>query len=318
VESVKLSWVGAPLPPSPRWGGRGDHVPLRLRPRDEAGRADPVRRPALPLLGVPTDGHQPQRRALRGIDKLRAWHPKAQAVTIRLARDPLYRGYRFPAEIISHAVGLSYRFALSHRDVEGLLAERGVQVSYEALRRWCQKFGPAFAAGLRRRRVRARDCWHLDEVQLKIKGQRHWLWRAVDRDGLVLDILVQARRNQEAAERFRRRVRAGEDRAPRVVITDKLASYPPALKRVLPQTEHRRHTGLNNRAENSHRAVRKRERALQRFKSPEHAQRFLEPFGAVGNHFCPRRHLLPAKQYREIRTERLQRWREVVGLAPAA
>jgi putative transposase len=234
------------------------------------------------------------------------------------ARDPLYRGYRFPREIISHAVWLYYRFHLSHRDVEDLLAERGVQVSYEAIRLWCRRFGPAFAAALRRRRPRAGDKWHLDEVQLKIKGRKRWLWRAVDSDGLVLDILVQERRNREAAECFLRRVLAGEEQAPRVVVTDKLASYPPALRRVLPQTEHRRHKGLNNRAENSHRPVRKRERVLQRFKSPEHAQRFLEPFGALCNHFRPRRHLLPAEQYRQIRTERFRQWREVARLQSAA
>jgi putative transposase len=155
-------------------------------------------------------------------------------------------------------------------------------------------------------------------MQLKIKGKKHWLWRAVDRDGLVLDILVQERRNQDAAERFLRRVLGGEEVAPRVVVTDKLASYPPALKRVLPQTEHRRHKGLNNRAEHSHRPVRKREGVLQRFKSPDHAPRFLEPFSVVCTHFRPRRHLLPAQQYRQLRTECFQQWREVVGLAPAA
>jgi len=126
-----------------------------------------------------------------------------------LTRDPLYRGYRFHAEIISHAVWLYYRFALSHRDIEDLLAERGVQVSYEAIRLWCRKFGSACAAGLRRRRRPAAGKWHVDEVQLKIKGKKHWLWRAVDSDGLVLDILVQERRNQEAAERFLRRVLDG-------------------------------------------------------------------------------------------------------------
>jgi putative transposase len=175
--------------------------------------------------------------------------PYAQCVPDASTRDPLYRGYRFPAEIISHAVWLYFRFHLSHRDVEDLLAERGILVSYEAIRLWCRTFGPAFAAGLRRCRRRAAGKWHLDEVQLKIKGKRHWLWRAVDRDGLVLDILVQERRNREAAERFLRRVLAGEEQAPRVVVTDKLASYPPALRRVLPQAEHRRHKGLNNRAE---------------------------------------------------------------------
>src|SRR5215204_6699868 len=126
-------------------------------------------------------------------------------------RDPLYRGYRFPAAIISHAVWLYYRFVLSHRDIEELLAERGVQVSYEAVRLWCRRFGATFAAGLRDHRRRSADTWHLDEVQLKIKGRKYWLWRAVDRDGLVLDILVQERRNQEAAERFLRRVLDGEE-----------------------------------------------------------------------------------------------------------
>ena len=152
-------------------------------------------------------------------------------------------------------------------------------MSYEVIRLWCRTFGPAFAAGLRRRRARAADKWHIDEVQLKIKGKKHWLWRAVDRDGLVLDILVQERRNQEAAERFLRRVLEGEGVAPRVVVTDKLASYPPALKRLLPHTEHRRHKGLNNRAENSHRPTRRRARVLQRFKSPDQVQQFLSPFG---------------------------------------
>jgi putative transposase len=239
-------------------------------------------------------------------------------VSVWAIRDPLYRGYRFPAEIISHAVWLYYRFHLSHRDIEDLLAERGIVVSYEAIRLWCRKFGPAFAAGLRRRRAHAGDKWHLDEVQLKINGQRQWLWRAVDQDGLVLDILVQERRDQHAAERFLRRVLGGEDAQPRVVVTDKLASYPPALRRVLPGVEHRRHKGLNNRAENSHRPVRKRERVLQRFKSPAHAQHFLEPFSAVCNHFRPRRHLLSAPRYHALRTQRFQQWQQAARLAPAA
>jgi putative transposase len=234
------------------------------------------------------------------------------------ARDPLYRGYRFPGEIISHAVWLYYRFHLSHRDIEDLLAERGVQVSYEAIRLWCRRFGPAFAAALRRRRPRAGDKWHLDEVQLKSNGRKHWRWRAVDQQGLVLDILGQARRDQGAAERFLRRVLDGEQQAPRVVVTDQLASYPPALKRVLPGVEHRRHKGLNNRAENSHRPVRKRERVLQRFKSPEHAPQFLEPFSAVCNHVRPRRPRLSADRYRRLRTVRFQQWREVARLRPAA
>jgi putative transposase len=148
-------------------------------------------------------------------------------------------------------------------------------------------------------------------VLLKINGKRHWLWRAVDQNGVVLDILVQQRRDQNAAECFLRQVVDGVGYEPRVVITDKLASYPPAIRRVLPKSEHRRHKRLNNRAENSHLPTRKRERALQRFKSAEHAQRFLGPFSTVSNHFRPRRHLLTASSYRQIRTERYAVWRDV-------
>ncbi len=208
----------------------------------------------------------------------------------------LYKRHRFPGEVISHAVWLYYRFLLSYRDVEELLAERGIAVSYETVRRWCRKFGQMFADGVRRRRPRPGDKWHLDEVQLKINGRKHWLWRAVDQEGVVLDILVQSRRNQEAAETFLRRVVDGCGYAPRVVITDKLASYSPAVRRVLPGVEHRRHKGLNNRAETSHRPTRRRERALQRFKSPEQAQQFLSPLGPISDHFRPRRHLFPAPE----------------------
>ena len=230
---------------------------------------------------------------------------------------PLYKRHRFPGEIICHAVWLYFRFLLSYRDVEELLAERGISVSYETVRRWCRKFGPAFADGLRRRRPRPGDKWHLDEVLLKINGRRHWLWRAVDQEGIVLDILVQPRRNQEAAEAFLRRLVARCGYAPRVVITDKQASYPPALRRVLPLAEHRRHKRLNNRAENSHRATRRRERVLGRFKSPEHAQQFLGPFGPISDHFRPRRHLFRAPDYHQLLQNRFATWREVTGLAAA-
>jgi len=153
--------------------------------------------------------------------------------------------------------------------------------------------------------------------QLKINGRRHWLWRAVDQDGLVLDILVQARRNQEAAAAFLRRVLDGQGDEPRVVVTDTLASYSPALRRMLPTTQHRRHKGLNNRAENSHRPTRRRERALQRFKSPEHAQQFLSPFGPISDHFRSRRHLLPAPEYHQLLQTRFAEWRAATGLAAA-
>lgn len=225
-----------------------------------------------------------------------------------------YKRHRFPSEIISHCVWLYHRFGLSLREVEELLAERGVAVTYEAIRLWCRKFGPVFAAGLQRRRPRPGDKWHLDEVQLKINGRKHWLWRAVDQDGLVLDILVQARRNRQAAETFLRRVLAGCGAPPRVVITDKLASYPPAIRRVLPGVEHRRHKRLNNRAENSHRPTRRRERAMQRCKSPEHAQHFLACFEPIRGHCCPRRHRLSAAHYRMVLVTCFRTWRPVAGL----
>jgi putative transposase len=235
-----------------------------------------------------------------------------------LAPAPSYRGYRYPAEVISHAVWLYHRFSLNLRDVEELLAERGVAVTYETIRAWCSKFGPSYAAALRRRRAQTSDKWHLDEVQLKIKGKRHWLWRALDECGVVLDILVQQRRDQLAAETFLRRVLAAAGSEPRVVISDKLASYPPALRRVLPKTEHRRHKGLNNRAENSHQPTRQRERVMRRFKSPEQAQRFLESFGAVGDHFRAGRYGTPAAARRQLLRERRRTWRDVVGLPVAA
>jgi putative transposase len=190
-------------------------------------------------------------------------------------------------------------------------------VSGEAIRLWCRRFGLAFAAGLRRRRARAGDRWHRDGVQLTSTGRRPRRWRAVDRDGVVPDVLVQERRNPAAAARCLRRVLGGEEGAPRVAVTDSRARSPPALRRVLPPTAHRRPKGSNNRAEHSHRAVRQRERALQRFTSPEHAQRLLDPCTAVGNHVRPRRHRLPAERYRQLRTERFRPWREVARLPPA-
>jgi putative transposase len=193
--------------------------------------------------------------------------------------------------------------------------ERGVVVSYECSRRWCHTFRPLSAAQLRQRRPQPKDTWHLDELYIKMNGRTYYLWRAVDADGMVLDILVQERRNQEAAERFLRRLMEEYPEEPRVAVTDKLASYGPALRRVLPQTAHRSHKGLNNRAENSHQPTRQRERAMRRFKGPDHAQRFLEPFGPIREHFCPGRHRLSASDYRAILLARFATWRAAAGIA---
>jgi len=231
---------------------------------------------------------------------------------------PTYAGYRFPVEIIAHAVWLYFRFALSYRDVEELLAERGVLVTYETIRRWSRKFGQTYANGLRRRRPRPGDKWHLDEVFLAINGVQHSLWRAVDQEGAVLDILVQSRRDAAAARKFFRTLLKGLRYVPRVVITDKLASYGAAKRDVLPSVEHRRHKGLNNRAENSHQPTRERERRMRRFKSPGHAQRFLAAYGPIAALFRPRRHRLTATAYRQRRDHSFATWRAVTGVAAAA
>ncbi|HZG68625.1 MAG TPA: IS6 family transposase, partial [Herpetosiphonaceae bacterium] len=191
-------------------------------------------------------------------------------------------------EIISHAVWLYFRFSLSFRDVEDILAERGVIVSYETVRQWSRKFGQAYAKQLRRRRAKPGDTWFLDEVFLKINGKTSYLWRAVDQDGNVLDILVQSRRNKAAAKKFFRKLLKGLRYVPRVIITDKLASYGAAKREILPGVEQRQHKRLNNRAENSHQPTRQRERTMRRFKSAGQAQRFLSAFGLILGHFRPR------------------------------
>ncbi|MDP9310233.1 MAG: IS6 family transposase [Chloroflexota bacterium] len=224
-----------------------------------------------------------------------------------------YTGFRFPKEIISHAVWLYFRFSLSFRDVEDLLAERGVVVSYETIRQWTRKFGQSYANQLRRRRPQPGDKWFLDEVFLKINGKTHYLWRAVDQDGNVLDILVQSQRNKTAAKKFFRKLLKGCQYIPRVLITDKLGSYGAAKQEVIPSVEHRRHRRLNNRAENSHQPTRQRERTMRRFKSAGHAQRFLSAFGPIREHFCPRRHRLKAEDYRRERVRRFQVWNEVIA-----
>ncbi len=231
---------------------------------------------------------------------------------------PSYAGYRFPAEVISHAVWLYFRFPLSLRMVEELLAAHGIIVSYETVRQWALKFGQGFAHQIRRRLPAAGDKWHMDEVVLTIAGVKHWLWRAVDQTGTVLDILVQSRRDTQAAKRLLRKLLKRQCRPPRVVITDKLASYGAAKRAVMPSVEHRKHKGLNNRAENSHQPTRRRERQMKRFKSAGQAQRFLSTHDGINNLFLLRRHQVPATQYRVARTQAFQVWAEITGVAASA
>ena len=221
---------------------------------------------------------------------------------------PSYRGYRFPPEIISHAVWLYHRFCLSFRDVEDLLAQRGVTVSYETIRHWCQTFGLDYARQLRRRRGRLGDTWYLDEVFVTFHGRRHSLWRAVDQDGDVLDILVQSRRDRRAAARFFRKVLKGQGRSPRRLVTDKLRSYSAAHRTVMPSVVHSTRQYANNRAEVSHQPTRQRERQMRRFKSAAHAQRFLSVHGLVLNLFRVGRHLLRSAHHRLLRMRAFAEW----------
>ena len=202
--------------------------------------------------------------------------------------------------------------------MDEILAARGVVVSHETVRQWGLKFGQGFANQIRRRLPSAGDKWHCDEVVVKIAGVTHWLWRAVDQNGTVLDILVQSRRNKEAALRLLRKLLKRQCRPPRVMITDKLASYKAAKREIMPDVEHRQHKGLNNRAENSHQPTRRRERQMKRFKSPGHAQRFLSAHDGVNNLFRLQRHRLSATQSRATRAAAFQVRAEITGVAVTA
>jgi len=223
----------------------------------------------------------------------------------------IYHGYRFPSEIISHGVWLYYRFSLSFREVEDLLAERGIEVSYETIRQWCGKFGPDYAAKLKRRRGRLGDIWHLDEVFISIGGERHYLWRAVDQDGDVLDILVQRRRDVRTAKRFFRKLLKAQGSEPRRLVTDKLRSYGVAHRVVMPSVVHDTTQYANNRAELAHQPTRQRERQMRGFKSWAQAQRFLVVHGIIGNLFRVGRHLLRAANHRLLRSRAFVDWNAV-------
>jgi putative transposase len=234
------------------------------------------------------------------------------------SRDPLYAGYRYPAELIGYAVWLYFRFPLSLRMVEEMLAARGISVTYETIRQWGLKFGREFANRIRRRAPRRGDKWHLDEVVITIAGKKHWLWRAVDQQGFVLDVLVQSRRHKKAAKRLFRKLLKKQGCAPRVLITDKLRSYAAAKREIMPGVEHRQHKSLNNRAENSHQPTRRRERIMKRFKSSRQVQRFLSTHDQVANIFSRRPNQETASKFHSARHEAFALWAEVTGVAMAA
>ena len=225
-----------------------------------------------------------------------------------------YKRHRFPSEIIQYAVWLYYRFNMSHRNIEDLLAERGIEVSYESIRLWCNKFGPHFARRLKRRHQGYGDTLYIDEVFIKIRGQQKYLWRAVDQDGEVVDVFLQSRRDGAAAKRFFRRLVRNHGSEPRRIVTDKLRSYGVAHRELIPESIHDTSQYANNRAELSHQPTRVGERGMRRFKSTQQAQRFLSAHAAVYNLFNLGRHLVSAKHYRLFRENAFASWKCVTAL----
>ncbi len=224
-----------------------------------------------------------------------------------------YKRHRFPPDIISYAVWLYFRFNLSHRGIEDLLAQRGITVSYESIRLWCIKFGHRYARRLKRRHQGYRDTFYIDEVFAKINGKQHYLWRAVDQDGEVVDVLLQLRRDGAAAKRFFKRLLRSHGGEPRKIVTDKLKSYGVAHRELIPDTIHDTSQYANNRAELSHQSTRVRERVMRRFKSAAQTQRFLATHAAVYNLFNLGRHLVRARHYRKLRIAAFGRWAVAVA-----
>ena len=225
----------------------------------------------------------------------------------------IYKRHRFPPDIISYVVWLYHRFNLSHRDIEDLLAERGITVSYETIRLWCIKFGTRYARRLKQRHLGYGDTFYLDEVFVKINGKQQYLWRAVDQDGEVVDVYLQTRRDGTAAKHFFKRFIRNYGGEPRKIVTDKLRSYGVAHRDLMPDVIHNTARYANNRAEQSHESTRVRERGMRRFKSSNQAQRFLSVHAAVHNLFNLGRHLVGAEHYRNLRISAFNEWQVAVA-----
>jgi putative transposase len=224
-----------------------------------------------------------------------------------------YKRHRFPPDIISYAVWLYYRFNLSHRDIEDLLAERGIIVTRESIRLWCIKFGAIYTRRLKRKHRGYGDTFYIDEVFVRIKGKQHYLWRAVDQDGEVVDVCLQAKRDGPAAKRFFKRLLKSHGGEPRKIVTDKLRSYGVAHRELIPETIHSTQQYENNRAEQSHEVTRVRERGMRQFKSTRQAQRFVTAHAAVSNLFNLGRHLVRAQHYRNLRMSAFAEWGRAVA-----
>jgi putative transposase len=227
----------------------------------------------------------------------------------QMNKSTMYKRYRFPPDVIQYAVWLYFRFNLSHRDIEDLLAQRGIIVTHESIRLWCNKFGSKFAAKLRKRHQGYGDTFFIDEVFIKIKGGQHYLWRAVDQDGEVVDVFLQKKRDGKVAKRFFKRLLKKHKGEPRKIVTDKLRSYGVAHRKLIPESIHDTEKYANNRAELSHQPTRVRERVMRRFKSVKQAQRFLSTHAAVYNLFNLGRHMISAETYRYFRLRSLASWK---------
>jgi len=225
-----------------------------------------------------------------------------------------YKRQRFPPAIIQYAVWLYRRFNLSHRDIEDLLAQRGIVVNHESIRLWRNKFGPRYALRLRRRHRGYGDTFFIDEVFVRIRGEQRYLWRAVDQDGEIVDVLRQERRDAEAAKRFFRSLLARHGGEPRTIVTDKLKSYTVARRELIPESIHDTSRHANNRVELSHQPTRVRERGMRRFKSMLQAQRVVRVHAAVANLFNPGRHLVAVGHYRRLRQGAFRSWEGAVAI----
>jgi len=236
-----------------------------------------------------------------------------------------YKRHRFPSDIISYAVWLYYRFNLSHRDIEDILAQRGITVPREAIRLWypkhslrswgrlCIKFGAIYTRRLKRKHRGYGDTFYIDEVFIKINGKQHYLWRAVDQDGEVVDVYLQAGRDGAAAKRFFKRLLRSHEGEPRKIVTDKLRSYGVAHRELIPEAIHDTSQYANNRVEQSHEPTRVRERGMRKFKSVRQARRFLGAHAAVSNLFNLGRHLVSAEHYRNLRVSAFADWNRAVA-----
>ncbi|MFT4714688.1 MAG: putative transposase [Candidatus Azotimanducaceae bacterium] len=231
-----------------------------------------------------------------------------------MTQPKLYKRHRFPPEIIQYAVWLYHRFNLSHRDIEDLLSHRGIEVSDEAIRLWCNKFGPKYAQRLRRKHQGYGDTFFIDEVFVRIQGQRYYLWRAVDQDGEVVDVFLQKRRDGKAAKPCFKRLLRNYKGEPRKIVTDKLRSYGVAHRELIPETIHDTSQYANNRCELSHEPTRVREQGMRKFKSMHQAQRFLGAHAAAYNLFNLGRHLVSAENYRYFRLRAFATWEKAVAL----